>query len=55
MKLNGTIIHKSKSITYKESGGEGVLYNSDNKDVHILNKTALTVWRLSTLLTIPVK
>lgn len=46
MRIGNSVIHKSESVTYREMDGEGILYNSQNKNMHVLNKTALAVWNL---------
>ncbi|MHB0999704.1 MAG: PqqD family protein [Armatimonadota bacterium] len=46
MKLGEAAICKTDDVTYRELDGEGILYNSKDKNMHVLNQTALTVWNL---------
>jgi hypothetical protein len=55
MELDGAVVHKSESVTYRELQGEGVLYNTSSKSMHILNKTALAVWNLCDIAESPVQ
>jgi len=46
MIVESSVFHKSESITYRELDGEGVLYDSVNRRMHVLNSTAVDIWIL---------
>ena len=46
MRIAETTVLKPENISYRERDGEGVLYDSDSRNIHVLNKTALMVWNL---------
>lgn len=37
---------KREEVLCKELEGEGILFNPQNEAVHVLNKTALAIWKL---------
>lgn len=39
-------VFRKEGVLYKELEGEGILFNSQDKAIHVLNKTALAIWKL---------
>ena len=46
MRIGEAVVQKPENITYREMDGEGVLYDTTTNNMHVLNKTALMVWKL---------
>jgi hypothetical protein len=46
MRIGEAVVRKPENITYREMDGEGVLYDTATNNMHVLNKTALMVWKL---------
>jgi len=45
MKENSAQFRVNPGIHLRETGGEGILYDTQHKKVHILNDTASYIWR----------
>lgn len=46
MRIGEAVVQKPENIAYREMDGECVLYDTATNNMHVLNKTALLVWKL---------
>lgn len=46
MRIGEAVVQKPDNISFREMDGEGVLYDTDTNNMHVLNKTALLVWKM---------